>query len=90
MVMLYARFSNMRESRETFLMRLLRSTLATLVLSSSLALAGCGGEPEPAPVVEEIAQDDVVDLGDLITQDPDAAAAAEMIGDPATLPAIKR
>lgn len=68
-------------------MRLLRSTLATLVLSSSLALAGCGGdtEPGPAPAVEEIAQDDVVDLGDLITQDPDAAAAAEVLGDPATL-----
>src|SRR5262245_34390419 len=71
---------------ERFVMKLLRYTLAALVLSSSVALAGCGGDPEPgSPPVEEIAQEDVVDLGDLITQDPDLAAAAEMIGDPATL-----
>jgi hypothetical protein len=71
---------------ERFVMKLLRYTLTALVLSSSVALAGCGGDPEPAtPPAEEIAQEDVVDLGDLITQDPDAAAAAEMIGDPATL-----
>ncbi|MBK9266944.1 MAG: hypothetical protein IPM54_45115 [Polyangiaceae bacterium] len=66
-------------------MKLLQNTLAALVLSLPLALVGCGGNPEPAPAGEEITQDDVVDLGDLITQDPDAAAAAEMIGDPATL-----
>ncbi len=67
-------------------MKLLRSTLATLVLSTSVALMGCGGEPEPVgTTTEEITQDDVVALGDLITQDPDAAAAAEMIGDPAVL-----
>ena len=67
-------------------MKLLRSTLALLVISSSMALAACGGDPEPAgPAADEITQDDVVDLGDLITQDADAAAAAEVIGDPATL-----
>ncbi len=66
-------------------MKLLRYTLATLVLSSSMALAACGGEPEPSPAADEIAQEDVVELGDLITQDPDAAAAAEVIGDPAAL-----
>lgn len=66
-------------------MKLLRYTLTALVLSSSVALAGCGGEPDQNPAVEEIAQEDVVDLGDLITQDQDAAAAAEMVGDPATL-----
>lgn len=67
-------------------MKLLRSTLATLVLSTSVALMGCGGDPDPVgPTTEEITQDDVVDLGDLITQDPDATAAAEMIGDPAIL-----
>ena len=66
-------------------MKLLRYTLATLVLSSSMALAACGGEPEPSPAADEIAQEDVVELGDLITQDQDAASAAEMIGDPATL-----
>jgi len=65
-------------------MKLLRYTLAMLVLSSSVALAGCGGDPEPAPAAE-IAQDDVVDLGDLITQDPDAAAAATVVGDPAIM-----
>jgi hypothetical protein len=66
-------------------MKLLRYTLTTLVLSSSLALVACGGDPEPSPVADEIAQEDVVDLGDLITQDPDLAAAAEVIGEPATL-----
>lgn len=66
-------------------MKLLRYSLAALVLSSSVALAGCGGDPEPNPAADEIAQEDVVDLGDLITQDQDAAAAAEMIGDPAIL-----
>lgn len=71
-------------------MKLLRSTLAALVLSSSVAIAGCGGDPEPAPAVEEITQDDVVDLGDLIAKDMDPAAAAEMIGDPATMLAEAR
>lgn len=67
-------------------MKLLRSTLAMLVISSSMVLGGCGGDPEPAgPAAEEISQEDVVDLGDLITQDKDAAAAAEVIGDPASL-----
>jgi hypothetical protein len=66
-------------------MKLLRTTLTALVLSTSVALAGCGGDPEPAPAVEEITQDDVVDLGDLIAQDLDPAAAAEMVGDPATM-----
>lgn len=66
-------------------MKLLRSTFAALVLSSSVALVGCGGDPEPAPAAEEITQDDVVDLGDLIVKDADPAAAAEKIGDPATL-----
>lgn len=66
-------------------MKLLRYTLAALVLSSSVALAGCGGEPEPNPAGDEITQEDIVNLGDLITQDQDAAAAAEVIGDPATL-----
>lgn len=65
-------------------MKLLRYTLTTLILSSSIALAACGGDPEPAPA-DEISQEDVVDLGDLITQDQDAAAAAEVIGEPATL-----
>ena len=67
-------------------MKLLRYTLACLALSSSLVIAGCGGDDKtPAPAADPITQDDVVDLGDLITQDPDLAAAAEMIGDPATL-----
>ncbi len=66
-------------------MKLLRYTLATLILSSSMALAACGGDPEPSPAADEIATEDVVDLGDLITQDSDVAAAAEMIGDPATM-----
>ncbi len=66
-------------------MKMLRYTLAALVLSSSVPLAGCGGDPEPSPAADEIALEDVMDLGDLITQDPDAAAAAEVIGDPATL-----
>lgn len=71
-------------------MKLLRYTLAALVLSSSVALAGCGGDPEPAPAVEEVTQDDVVDLGDLIAKDMDPAAAAEMVGDPATMLAEAR
>lgn len=67
-------------------MKLLRSTLTMLAISSSMALAACGGDPEPAgPAADEITQEDVVDLGDLITQDADAAAAAEVIGDPATI-----
>ncbi|MDI1428852.1 hypothetical protein [Polyangium sorediatum] len=69
-------------------MKWLRYTLSSLVLSSALALAGCGGgsaEPDPDASVDPIAQDEIVDLGDLIQQDQDAAAAAEMIGDPATL-----
>jgi len=68
-------------------MKLLRYTLSSLVLSSAMVLAACGGtdDPDPNASVEEITQDDVVDLGDLITQDPDMAAAAEMIGDPAIL-----
>lgn len=69
-------------------MKLLRHTLSSLVLSSALALAGCGGgtEPDPEqPSAAPIADEEIVDLGDLVTQDPDAAAAAEMIGDPATM-----
>jgi hypothetical protein len=67
-------------------MKLLRYTLASLVLSSSLALAGCGGgKTDDDPQADPITQDDLADIGDLITQDPDAAAAAEMIGDPATM-----
>ncbi|MDI3289150.1 hypothetical protein [Polyangium sp. 15x6] len=68
-------------------MKWLRYTLSSLVLSSALALAGCGGggNPEPEPSADPIADEEIVDLGDLIQQDPDAAAAAEVIGDPATL-----
>ncbi len=71
---------------ELFDMKMLRYTLATLVLSTSVGLVACGGaEPDPDPAVQEIAQEDVVELGDLITQDPDASAAAEMTGDPAIM-----
>jgi hypothetical protein len=64
-------------------MKLVRSLAMCTALACSLALAGCSsGAPEEG---DEITSDDVVDLGDLITQDPDAAAAAAQIGDPATL-----
>ncbi|MDI1443400.1 hypothetical protein [Polyangium sp. 6x1] len=66
-------------------MKWLRYTLSSLVLSSALALAGCGGNSEPEPSADPIADDEIVDLGDLIQQDQDAAAAAEVVGDPATL-----
>ena len=66
-------------------MKWFRYTLAAPVASAPLASVGCGGDPEPAPAVEEIAQEDVVELGDLLTPDSDAAAAAEVIGDPAVL-----
>jgi hypothetical protein len=41
--------------------------------------------PDPDATVDPITNDDLADVGDLITQDPDMAAAAEVIGDPATL-----
>ena len=66
-------------------MKKLHYALATLVLSASMAMAGCGGEPDTNSGTDEITQEDVVDLGDLITQDQDAAAAAEVVGDPAAL-----
>jgi hypothetical protein len=68
-------------------MKLLRSTLACLVLSCSIGLAACGGDDtnnNNGPS-DEITGADIVDLGDLLQQDLDAAAAAEMVGDPATL-----
>ena len=68
-------------------MKWLRFTLSSLVLSSALVVAGCGGggNPEPDFTADPIADEEIVDLGDLITPDPDAAAAAEVIGDAATM-----
>ncbi len=66
-------------------MKTLRYALATLALSASIAVVGCGGDPDSNSAGDEITQEDVVDLGDLIIQDQDSAAAAEMIGSPATL-----
>jgi hypothetical protein len=66
-------------------MKLLRPTLAGLVLSCTVALAACGGNDTNSEPQDEITDADIVDLGDLLLQDQDAAAAAEMIGDPATL-----
>ncbi len=66
-------------------MKLLRPTLAGLALSCTVALAACGGNDTNNEPTDAITEADIVDLGDLLQQDPDAAAAAEMVGDPATL-----
>ncbi|HRI63603.1 MAG TPA: hypothetical protein PK156_05180 [Polyangium sp.] len=66
-------------------MKTLRYALATLALSASIAVVGCGGDPDSNSAGDEITQEDVVDLGDLIIQDNDATAAATVIGEPATL-----
>src|SRR5688572_19786895 len=68
-------------------MKLIRSIAISIALASSLALAGCsGGDPSE----DGIGEADIVDLGDLITDEADAAAAAAQIGDPATLRAEAR
>lgn len=66
-------------------MKLLRPTLAGLVFSCTVALVACGGNDANNEPSDEISDADIVELGDLLQQDPDAAAAAEMVGDPATL-----
>jgi len=65
----------------------LRPTLAGIVFACTVALAACGGNDtdnnnEPQ---DEITDADIVDLGDLVQLAPDPAAAAEMVGDPATI-----
>jgi hypothetical protein len=66
-------------------MKLIRSFIASAAIACSLALAGCSGGDTGAGADDEVTNEDVVDLGDLITADPDKAAAAAMVGDPATL-----
>jgi hypothetical protein len=67
-------------------MKLLRPTLAGVLFACTVALAACGGnDTNNNGPQDEITDEDIVDLGDLIQQAPDAAAAAEMVGEPATI-----
>jgi hypothetical protein len=52
-----------------------------------MALVACGGgdDKEPVDNATPVDSTDIADLGDLVTADTDKAAAAEQIGDPATL-----
>lgn len=63
-------------------MKLVRSLVVSTAIACSLALAGCSSD---AADEGDVTAEDVVDLGDLIAKDTDAAAAAAQVGDPATL-----
>jgi hypothetical protein len=63
-------------------MKLIRSFALCAFVASSIGAFGCSSEGSDA---DAITDEDIVDLGDLVTADSDKAAAAEQIGDPATL-----